>query len=918
VIRAKHQIGLLTPISQDSNRLSDQETERTAYLLARDWLPAWFANLRLELIEAGLSKLQTSLAGARHREQRASRELNACTLELERIRDQIRESGGGALEALREQIVRLESDLQRAMSKRRDYDLLCKNLGLEAPIDAEAFGKSLERISQLKDDEQDRHNQLSEQRQVLAVELARTREELGRLDDELTSLKSRRSAIPLQQIQVRDQLCQALGLAEEELPFAGELLEVRQEDAVWEGAIERLLHNFALSLLVPAEHYGRVMEWVDATNLKARLVYYRVPQDVDKPGRKADGATVAGKLIIRPRSDLYAWLNAEVNTRFGHVCATTPEQFRREPNAVTAQGQVKSGGRRHEKDDRHSLADRTRYVLGFSNLRKIEALEVSLRKLVAQESAAVENEGILSDKQTDAQTRRELLAQLQTTSDYADIDVQNPKAELEQLRKRMAALESGNDVLAELMRTRDSLQQQRDKLEDRRDDSLRDVQRIEVNIELQESDRKNTLEQLSDAFLKPGAEEAFVLHGVFLQGNAPQALAGAKITLGTAADLERRYSKWLNEKIAALDKRIARLGERIIRQMGIFKHAYPEETRELDDSLESVAEYNERLATLTRDDLPRFEKRFKEKLNTDVINDISLFNSKLSRTQALIRDRIAAINGSMHKIDYNPGRFIRLELEETYDSEIRDFRAQLRACTEGALAGASNEDERYAENKFLEVRRIIERFKERPSEPERDRLWTRKVTDVRNWYLFAASERWRETDEEYEHYTDSGGKSGGQKEKLAYMILAASLVYNYGSGQDGEPTHGFRFVIIDEAFLKSSDEAARFGLELFKTLDLQLLIVTPLLKVNTIAPYIAHLGFVSHDDITHRSALRNITIDEFERDRHLRGAAANGDKDAISALRSVDRLSGAAAGVGADIGVDINADREIGSDVSVD
>jgi len=72
-------------------------------------------------------------------------------------------------------------------------------------------------------------------------------------------------------------------------------------------------------------------------------------------------------------------------------------------------------------------------------------------------------------------------------------------------------------------------------------------------------------------------------------------------------------------------------------------------------------------------------------------------------------------------------------------------------------------------------------------------------------------------DEEYEHYTDSGGKSGGQKEKLAYTILGASLAYNYGINEKEKSS--FCLIIIDEAFLKSSDESATFGLELFKKLN---------------------------------------------------------------------------------------------------
>ena len=78
----------------------------------------------------------------------------------------------------------------------------------------------------------------------------------------------------------------------------------------------------------------------------------------------------------------------------------------------------------------------------------------------------------------------------------------------------------------------------------------------------------------------------------------------------------------------------------------------------------------------------------------------------------------------------------------------------------------------------------------------------------------------------------------------------------------------FRFVVIDEAFGRGSDESARYGLELFQRMKLQLLIVTPLQKIHVIEPFVAHVGFVANtngDD----SQLRNMTIQEYrdERDR---------------------------------------------------
>ena len=171
------------------------------------------------------------------------------------------------------------------------------------------------------------------------------------------------------------------------------------------------------------------------------------------------------------------------------------------------------------------------------------------------------------------------------------------------------------------------------------------------------------------------------------------------------------------------------------------------------------------------------------------------------------------------------------------------------------------------------MKRIIERFKGREGLTDADQKWTRQVTDVRNWYTFTASERFREDDSEYETYADSGGKSGGQKEKLAYTILAASFVYQFKLERDVPKSRTFRFVVIDEAFGRGSDESTRFALELFERLGLQLLIVTPLQKIHVIEPHVSAVGFV--DNPTSRySRLRTLTIEEYQAERIARALGA--------------------------------------------
>ncbi len=232
-------------------------------------------------------------------------------------------------------------------------------------------------------------------------------------------------------------------------------------------------------------------------------------------------------------------------------------------------------------------------------------------------------------------------------------------------------------------------------------------------------------------------------------------------------------------------------------------------------------------------------------------------------------------------MDYNPGRYIRLEPLPSPHTDIRDFRADLRACTDDAVSG-EDPDDQYSEQKFLQVKRIIERFRGREGQTEADRRWTRFVTDVRNWFTFAASERYREDDTEYEHYADSGGKSGGQKEKLAYTILAASLAYQFKLEWGAAKSRTFRFAVIDEAFGRGSDESTRFALELFGRLGLQLLIVTPLQKIHVIEPYVSAVGFVDNPTSTVLAAA----------DAHHRGVPAPSGSRTSSGDRGCDLVRG--------------------------
>jgi uncharacterized protein YPO0396 len=396
---------------------------------------------------------------------------------------------------------------------------------------------------------------------------------------------------------------------------------------------------------------------------------------------------------------------------------------------------------------------------------------------------------------------------------------------------------------------------------------LKDVEKLQARLEMQEESARKVLARCEQLQREVSDDlRAYYPRVAALCAEKP---GNDTLEADTCDERERQLREELQGRMEAENKKLDRLRDAVTRAMQTYRTDFPLETQEVDASLEAAPEYVAMLNSLRKDGLPGFEARFKSLLNENTIREVANFQAQLHRERQDIRERIETINRSLHAIDYNPGRYIVLEPAVSADPDVRDFQHDLRACTEGALTGS--EDDAYSEKKFLEVKRIIERFRGREGNTELDARWTRRVTDVRNWFSFSASERWREDDLEHEHYTDSGGKSGGQKEKLAYTVLAASLAYQFGLQWGEGRSRSFRFVVIDEAFGRGSDESATYGLELFRRLNLQLLIVTPLQKIRVIEPYVASVGFV-HNDEGQSSKVRNLAIEEYRAEREARSA----------------------------------------------
>ncbi|MDN5871176.1 MAG: hypothetical protein L0H73_10730 [Nitrococcus sp.] len=315
VLTAKTQIASLEPLVDNADRheaLAEQVDELHE---CRAALRPWFAGLKGELLERRLEKLEQELTRHAARIDALIREKRAQQARRDELKQAISQNGGDRLQRIKVEIAARQREKDERKARAERYNALARALELPEAAQAETFLANQRALAAERARCEPWQAELQNRLTETGVELQRLKESHGEIQVELDSLRRRRSNIPSPVLAVRERLCEALTLCEDELPFAGELIQVRDEERDWEGAAERLLHGFGLSLLVPDVHYAKAAEWVDRTHLRGRLVYYRVRESKAADADALHPQSLVRKLAIRPDSAFYAWIESELAGR---------------------------------------------------------------------------------------------------------------------------------------------------------------------------------------------------------------------------------------------------------------------------------------------------------------------------------------------------------------------------------------------------------------------------------------------------------------------------------------------------------------------------------------------------------------------------------------------------------------------------
>ncbi|MDA3809737.1 MAG: SbcC/MukB-like Walker B domain-containing protein [Spirochaetaceae bacterium] len=860
--KAEKQLQLLEPVMKSSQKVQKLHREIEEKELLRRFLPKLLLPYKQKALDLKKKEESDLKVQCENRIILLGEDLKHLEDYIFQVKQELEGNEvSGKIKLLEQDMVYLKEKKEQLKKQHDHYDRIAENLGISSAASLEDFLNNRKNLESLKDKNQREIETNKAKLFALKQESGDLNIKLKELVREIESLKLRRNNIPFYRIELRRRICDDLNISEEELPYAGELIRVREDQAQWRNSAEKVLHHFALCLLVPEKHYQQVNRYVNAHNLKGRLVYFRVNEkekthDSELWRQGVDENSLPEKLEVKPDSPFFGWVYNYLHLNYSYTCLNDVEDLARYPRAMTIQGLIKRDTR-HEKDDRKEKMGPSSYVLGWDNQEKIRNLskEYKDRKsneedLLRQLQKEEVNEDNLNSRSAD-------LTRILEYENFNDLDWFRYENKLGTRQKELDELLSHSKDLQDLKNHQITLEKDKEQKKADYDREQQQIGSINANLQkIEEYGNNLTISKNNSEELKEDIDSLNVLIDPYLPDNRA-------IPFENWLVKEQEIGSKLTEQYEGLNDKYAVESKDLIRHMGVFLSpkgdildqfpGWRGETSHLEAREEFISAFESYYKDLKTDGLPQYRREFQKFLNNRMQEDIIGFQESLDRDVRNIRKGIDVLNKSLSKLVYekNPDSYIRLLGEETRDVSILKFKSDLKHAR-GDVAKLAVGDEAELESCFLRMQSLIIELKE--NEPLRQ-----KVLDVRNWLEFAAEERYMEDHKQKQFYQDSHSLSGGEKAKLAYTILASAIAYQFGINDGGE--RSFRFVMVDEAFSKVDPENSAYAMDLFKNLNLQLMVVTPLDRINLVEDYIESVHYVDNRD--QQSRIHKLTYTEY-------------------------------------------------------
>ncbi|SJZ85003.1 ATP-binding protein [Sediminibacterium ginsengisoli] len=676
------------------------------------------------------------------------------------------------------------------------------------------------------------------------------------LEQEIEMLHQSKTNIPYNLVQLRKELCSALKIDTDELPFVGELVQVHASELSWQPALEKLLRSYAMRMLIPDKYYKKATSYINTQNLRNRIVYNHVTDSALI--QHADQHTIIHKLEFHPDHKLSHYVEQLFIQQFSYVAVDDEKTMQRYDKAITINGLIKSGVR-HEKDDRPNQNDPSKYVMGWNSEKKKEALIA--RRMKLQDLIQRSNETINSCQNKSNRIQRQFIAieRIKEITSFDQINSNAIQQSIHKIEKQVTALRKDNKQLDTLKQQLTDIGKQITATSLNADELKEERTKCSMRIE-QMTGSKEELNLLLSKLTEEDKDKLLTFQAEYssIIGNA---------TLDTIDAIYREFKTKVEglKENAVTECNTQR--NQVYRNITRIKYPSPElaqkfptwisDVQPFSDSAEHAQEYIEWLEKLSTENLPKYKKEFENFINVTITHKIGVLREDMDKWERDITNTINKLNQSLQGINFNrlPDTYIQLEKQPVKaGTDQKEFQKLLL----DALPQAANWANSSFEDKSLHFTQKVKPLIDKLDQSE---AYRNKVMDVRNWFEFWANELYKHTGESKKAYRQMGQLSGGEKPQLTYTILCSAIAYQFGITKDAKNNRSLRFIAVDESFSNQDEEKATYLMELCKQLHLQLLVVTPSDKIQIVQDFIAHVHLVQRVNNRH-SVLYNMTIKE--------------------------------------------------------
>lgn len=862
--KVKEQIAQLKPIDEKAKELEEIDKNLEELKNTREMAVYWFAKKNVELANAKIVELNDKLSELKE-------ELSKLNDEKERLKKRESElrvsidsdDVGRQIKVLKEEIDRLEQKKISRQSKLRDYNKKAIELGFCENPTEQSFVENREKakiersncVQELGKKNEDLRHALNEKERIEDKIKENTRN--------VKTLLKNKNNISGREAEIREWILQEVGATSSEIPFIGELIQVKENEKDWENSIEKILHNFGLRLIVPRKYYKAVSQFINTNNLKGRIVYHKFEDTSSLRGFQISPTNcLLKKIEFNEKSPYWKWVEDMIFDQYNYACVSGLEElYNYKEKAVTKQGLIKSVHNKHEKDDRPHANLRENYVLGWDNKEKIASIRTLLKELQNQQKQNKEDIRRIEAEAKAIDGRRLCFHDIfEKFTKYEEINWEETANTIQEKEEKKRELEATNDKVKALQIQLDSVRETLATLENKtivaKNGEIFQIEKVElINAYKRRTDNQSILETLGAIDVRFFEESNQTWIDVSYKNIESKRNAFQSFINGQEKEKERVKVEVTSE-VADLIRKFKNPSEEITQRFKDWRsdvHALPESS-----SINLIGEYQKLYDRLVKEDLVRHEKKFNDYLQETVINKVSDFRMFFNNWEKSIRDTIQMLNLSLSGIDFSttPCTYIQLVNSKRINTDITEFRRVL----ENAIPNI------HEINSTIDGKRTHFERKIQPlMEQLKNEQWRRKVMDVRSWYSYKAEEFYKETNQKFKTYESMGQLSGGEKAQLTYTILGSAIAYQFGLTKDGLQAKSLRFIAIDEAFKAQDEDKARYLISLCKQLNLQLLVVTPSDNIHIVENDISFVHYVERNG--NESRLFDMPIEIFKQER---------------------------------------------------